>query len=377
MQAKTPATEFLPADRLERETILKLAGKISRSPSAETLALIPLAVAILNDTRQIVHANERFLAMTGDTTLDALLGKRLGEALGCIHANETEGGCGTTRFCRYCGAARAIVKSLEGERNTQECSISRFGMSMHDALNLQVWTVPMDVEGSRFVLNSILDIAHEKTLRGFERLFFHDILNAVSGIKGLHELISLELPAGQAGDLDLLRQAIENIEDLVETQKDFLAVEAREYHRSETALDSREFVGILAAYCQSFNPGQAKTLTVDPEAASVAFSSDGRIIHRILVNMVKNALEASGPGDVVTIGCDASPDAVTFWVRNPAVLSEEASLRIFQKGFSTKGTGRGFGTYGMRLFARECLGGDVDFESSPETGTRFFLRIPN
>ena len=132
----------------------------------------------------------------------------------------------------------------------------------------------------------------------------------------------------------------------------------------------------LVAYCQSFNHGGKRQIVVSPEAAARTFSSDARIIQRILVNMSKNALEASAPGETVTVGCDGHKGTLVFWVHNPAALPEEIQMRIFEKGYSTKGAGRGFGTYSMRLFARQCLGADVTFTSSAEAGTRFELVVP-
>lgn len=377
MQEDAATTYFLPPERLGQDAILRIAQEIANSPAAISLALVPLAVTILNDTRQIVYANMRFVRMVGVQDTGEILGMRLGEALGCAHAVELPGGCGTTRFCQYCGAAKAIVKGLEGEHATQECSIDRLTPSHLEALNLQVWTAPMAQGQHQLVLSSALDIAHEKALRNFERLFFHDILNAVSGIKGIHDLITLELPDNQTQDLDLLRRAINDIQDIVETQRDFLAVEAKEYHYARTSLETLEILHYLAAYCQSFNHEPKRVLSVDPDAPSLAFASDSRIIQRIMVNMIKNALEASAPGECVTLGCAPGEDGgVVFWVHNPAVMPEETRMRLFQRGYTTKGVGRGFGTYGMRLFAQECLGGDVDFTSAPGAGTRVFLRLP-
>ena len=92
--------------------------------------------------------------------------------------------------------------------------------------------------------------------------------------------------------------------------------------------------------------------------------------------MIKNALEASAAGETVTLGCDSTPGSVSLWVHNPAVLSEEVQLRLFERGFSTKGPDRGFGTYSMRLFARQCLGAEVSFTSTAVGGTRFSLTLP-
>ena len=377
MQDESPTTEYLPARRLSQERILEIAGEISKSPAAWSLGVVPLAIAIVNDTRQIVYANARFAALANVDTPEAVLGKRPGEALGCLHAFERDGGCGTTRFCQYCGAANAIVKSLGGQRATQECAINRKNVTELDALNLQVWACPMDRGDQRLVLNSILDIAHEKALRTFERIFFHDVMNAVSGIKGIHEIIAPELPDRFIPDMDLLRRAIEDIQNIIETQQDFLSVETKEYTPAFSSCDSREVLSYLASYCQSFTFDASRTILVDPASPALRFSTDLRILQRVMVNMIKNALEATRPGEVVTLGCEQRENgSVVLWVHNVAVLPRETAMRLFQKGYSTKGSGRGFGTYSMRLFARQCLGGDVDFESAPESGTRFFITLP-
>lgn len=370
-------TFFLPAHRLDQETIRRLTREIAASPASASLALVPMAVTILNDTRQIVYANERFTTLTGAGKFDAIAGLRLGEALGCSHARETAGGCGTTRFCQYCGAARAIVKSLEGQADTQECAITRAAVSALEALNLQVWTSPFSVSGHALVLNSVLDIAHEKALRGYERIFFHDILNALTGIKGLHDIFLLELGDRFADELKLLHGAVQSVRDIIESHKDFLDVEAREYQARPSRFDAAVLLDKLAGLCQAFNSGHNKALVISPDQASLFLTADRRIVERILVNMIKNALEASAPGDTVTIACTADRDGgVVFRVHNQAVMSDEGKLRVFEKGFSTKGAGRGFGTYSMRLFAETCLEGTVRFTSEHGAGTTFYLELP-
>jgi sensor histidine kinase regulating citrate/malate metabolism len=51
-------------------------------------------------------------------------------------------------------------------------------------------------------------------------------------------------------------------------------------------------------------------------------------------------------------------------------------LQIFVRSYSTKGKGRGLGTYAMKLFTEKYLGGRIDFESRPETGTTFRVELP-
>jgi sensor histidine kinase regulating citrate/malate metabolism len=49
---------------------------------------------------------------------------------------------------------------------------------------------------------------------------------------------------------------------------------------------------------------------------------------------------------------------------------------IFQRSFSTKGFGRGLGTYSIRLLTERYLKGSVSFTSSALSGTIFRVRYP-
>jgi len=66
---------------------------------------------------------------------------------------------------------------------------------------------------------------------------------------------------------------------------------------------------------------------------------------------------------------------VLFWVHNSTHMPEETQSQIFKRSFSTKGKSRGLGTYSIRLLSEEYLGGKVWFESTPEKGTTFYLKL--
>jgi signal transduction histidine kinase len=57
-------------------------------------------------------------------------------------------------------------------------------------------------------------------------------------------------------------------------------------------------------------------------------------------------------------------------------MERQVQLQIFHRYFSTRGEGRGLGTWGMKLLAEEYLGGRVSFSTSPESGTTFSLTLP-
>jgi signal transduction histidine kinase len=109
----------------------------------------------------------------------------------------------------------------------------------------------------------------------------------------------------------------------------------------------------------------------------VTVTTDAGIVVRVLVNMVVNALEATDEGDAVRVSVYSSDHEVVFSVWNRKPIPHDVARRIFQRNFSTKAeTGRGLGTYSMKLFGEEILGGKVGFVTSAEEGTCFHFRLP-
>ena len=146
---------------------------------------VPDVVLILNEQRQIVFANR---ALENLTRLEneTALGMRPGEAVDCRHAFSTEGGCGTTEFCRACGAVQAVLSSLDGHETVEEC---RIALKNGDALDLQVSATPLTLGGQLYAFCVLKDISDEKRRRMLEHVFFHDILNSAGALRGLADLL--------------------------------------------------------------------------------------------------------------------------------------------------------------------------------------------
>jgi sensor histidine kinase regulating citrate/malate metabolism len=74
--------------------------------------------------------------------------------------------------------------------------------------------------------------------------------------------------------------------------------------------------------------------------------------------------------------CRERGEECVFAVHNPDVMPEAVQLQVFQRSFSTKEpSGRGIGTYSMKLFGERYLGGKVDFVSREPEGTTFTLAL--
>ena len=115
------ATAFAPAERASRAEGLRRHARLT-APSfvPEFLDAIPDMSAVLNEHRRIVFANRAYITflqlVRGDSRLaDAMLGRRHGEAAACIRAALTEGGCGTTPYCRTGGATVSLGCHAEGD----------------------------------------------------------------------------------------------------------------------------------------------------------------------------------------------------------------------------------------------------------------------
>jgi signal transduction histidine kinase len=119
-----------------------------------------------------------------------------------------------------------------------------------------------------------------------------------------------------------------------------------------------------------------RELALAEECADVMFETDIALLKQVLGCMTKNGIEAAVPGERVTIGCRPSVDGACFWVDNPTYMPENVRRQVFNRSFSTKGTGRGLGTYSMKILTDHYLGGRIDFTSSEETGTRFTAIYP-
>ena len=118
-----------------------------------------------------------------------------------------------------------------------------------------------------------------------------------------------------------------------------------------------------------------KLISVDRESEDFLIKTDISILRRILGNMTKNALEASLPGTIVTLKSEMKNGNALFTVHNHGYIEHDAQLQLFNRSFTTKGAGRGLGTYSMKLFGEKYLGGKVWFESTKEKGTSFFILL--
>ncbi|HXX59464.1 MAG TPA: HAMP domain-containing sensor histidine kinase, partial [Dehalococcoidales bacterium] len=369
MKADLLPTRFLPAERSSAEEIARTKQKLLQTPILSAiLDELPLITFFLEEHRQIVLANQAAVIISPTKEKEGLYGLRLGELINCVHADETEGGCGTTQSCTLCGAGQAIFCSQQRQSGKNECRVLRHN---GEAMDLRVWASPFSVDGKAYTMFSLMDITDEKRRRVLERLFFHDILNMISALQASASMMK-EVPPKVKDELSaVISTSSDKLLEEIEAQKDLASAEAGDLVLNFKPVNSLEILEYLASLYKKEGEARQQSVNIASDADNIDFVSDKRLLFRVLGNMVKNALEASASGSPVLLSSKKAGNRVRFSVHNRGTIPEEVRLQIFQRSFSTKGGNRGLGTYSIKLLTERYLKGTADFTTSPTRGTTF------
>jgi len=107
-----------------------------------------------------------------------------------------------------------------------------------------------------------------------------------------------------------------------------------------------------------------------------ALSFDPAQIKQVLVNLLKNAMQAMNRGGRVTVTTETmGEDAALIVSDTGAGMTEEQISRVFQPFFTTKEKGTGLGLMIVQRIVRDH-GGQIDVESASGKGTTFRIRLP-
>lgn len=209
----------------------------------------------------------------------------------------------------------------------------------------------------------------------------HEIRNPLTAIKARLYTQQKSLAPGSpaAEHAAVISREINRLELIVRGFLDF----ARPAPPNPESLEAQAF---LAEVRDLLAPAWEKDgiqVRVEP-GPPVAFEADRAQLKQVLINLVRNAAEAGGPGSTVGLRARAS-QARLRGVHLPVVVLEvvdhgpgippEARDRLFDPFFTTKEDGTGLG---LSIAARivEKHGGALEYQSEPGTGTTFGVVLP-
>ncbi|MHB8876536.1 MAG: sensor histidine kinase, partial [Myxococcaceae bacterium] len=376
----------MPAVSAERASVAELRDQIaavSGSPIVTALLdAVDTLLLVLNPQRQILAANLRQGLAPRDIPLDSVLGQRTGEALGCIYAREHPDGCGAAEACRTCGALRAAESCRDSGRPVEgECLLTvdeKHGQSSHE---FAVRATPVEVSSQVVTVLSLRDISAEKRRDALEHVFFHDLLNTLAGLAGWSERLRRAGEGDWRAPAQRVALLVSRLETEIRNQRSLVLAETGALTLELNRVTVGTICHGLRELFASHSLARRRKIDIHEPDANLELRTDVALVLRVATNMVTNALEATPPGGTVRLWCTQLEGALgprlAMFVHNDAVIPPLVAARMFQRSFSTKtGSGRGLGTYSMKLLGERYLGGKVSFMSKPGRGTTFVFELP-
>jgi two-component system NtrC family sensor kinase len=207
----------------------------------------------------------------------------------------------------------------------------------------------------------------ERTLACYERELHERI-------QGLSEEVDLPYVLGNMGNLlDRTRGGLKRIQKIVEELRDFARLDEAEHKEADLNAGIAATVSIVHGLASKRNVSLETELGPIPRIDCCPAK-----INMVVQNLVINAIEACMQGGRVVVRSRLAGGAIEVEVCDDgAGIAPEHRRRIFEPFFTTKPVGMGAGLgLSMCYGIVKDHGGEIDYESAPGRGTRFFFRLP-
>jgi len=338
---------------------------------------MPYFAAILDSERKIVLANDVYLSKFGIESLDSVIGNKPGDVFNCINTIGKPNSCGLTENCQKCYIALTINKSQQSKSSEiSECQLNTLKEDQLLSFDLEVIASPVDINDTNYTLLTLKEISTEKNRKDLEAVFYHDVINKVNNLNAVLFMIKDMKETTISGKLlDLAGRVCRELTDEILFQKELSQAENNTLQIRTDQLSANSLIQSIAEQFNQHDAARNMKITVSIFNEDISFISDKILLERVLSNMLKNALEGSSEHSEIFFGCESGNEIIIFKITNPSVIHSKDKDKIFRKYYSTKGVGRGLGTYSMKLLTEKYLKGKIYFESEINKGTTFFVEL--
>jgi K+-sensing histidine kinase KdpD len=221
------------------------------------------------------------------------------------------------------------------------------------------------------------DISSEKRRQNLERIFFHDILNSAGNLNGLLSLLKEGSDPQEEKELiELSEESSRELIDDILVHRQLRAAENGDLVVKHEEVIPSEMLLAAVSRISGNEVSKGKNIISADNSGTVSFYTDRMLLQRVLINMLKNALEATPEGGEVCAEVEIFPGRVRYMVKNGQFMTDNVRLQIFQRSFTTKGKGRGIGTYSIKLLTESYLKGKAGFITTEKEGTIFWIDLP-
>ena len=204
------------------------------------------------------------------------------------------------------------------------------------------------------------------------RVLTHEIMNTVSPIASLSDALSKSMDKDGHSELDI-KAGLETISDssrnlikFVETYRELSGV-ARPVKK---AVDLQELIDKVIGLDKELLATHAATCTYIPEEPDLMVYADEGQINQILINLVKNALQAGAKHINITGKMGKEDDVILRISNDGEPIPVAAQEQIFVPFYTTKKEGSGIGLSLARQIMRQH-NGSIDLVKSDVKETVF------
>ncbi|HEX7889947.1 MAG TPA: response regulator [Ramlibacter sp.] len=211
-----------------------------------------------------------------------------------------------------------------------------------------------------------------------ERMSRHDLKTPLNSILGATRLLrdDAKLNTDQRELVGVLQRASMRMLEMVNLSLGLFRMETGTYDFRPQAVNLHDVITRVLLDLHSYAESNGTTVHLRGSGHTPVYvRAEELLCYSIIANVVKNAIEAAGPGGMVTLAI-ARDDPVQLSVHNAGEVPPAIAERFFEKYVTAgKSGGTGLGTYSARLMARTQRG-ELALRTSAAEGTTLLLTLP-
>ncbi len=202
----------------------------------------------------------------------------------------------------------------------------------------------------------------------------HEIRNPLGTLRGFAQLFARKF-TGHPTEQEYAHMMVDEVDRLDRTVSALLQfARPREPELQQICLN--EVMAKTVKFMGDDLKAQAIEFRLELPARKIMMQVDPDLLQQVLLNLLHNALAASGRGGMIELGASCCTDDTSLWVAdNGKGMSLEDKSQMFDPFFTTKKTGTGLGLTVVHQIVSQH-GGSLEVDSELGQGTRVKIVFP-
>jgi DNA-binding NarL/FixJ family response regulator/two-component sensor histidine kinase len=375
-----PHLHFAELASMIYQSVLRTRMEVQlRESQADLLAIFensPTMIALVNEELQMSMVNSAMAKFIGDDT-QTIVGKRMGNAVHCVHSLEEPEGCGYSLTCKTCNVRKALESTFKTQIGVKNAEVEQEevrGLTMIK-FSLRVTTAPLVILGKPMVAVYIENITEQKRMQTailmankklnlLGTVTRHDTVNQLSVLMGNLEIASMKDP--KSPFIKYLKKAMEsgeNIATILSFSKDYQLM----------GTEAPSMINVRVSCMKGTATVDAKGVSVHIETGELQIFAD-RMLERVFLNLMDNSVRHGENVKNIWVRSRSTEGGIVVTFEDDGVGVPMADKeKIFEIGY---GKHTGLGLYLVREIL-SITNISVEETGAEGHGAKFTLHVPN